>query len=376
MKTLILTVTIGEGHNALARSLSEKFKNYGECEIFDIFAFSKFIKNINAKGYLFLIKHFPKVYDYFWNKERQKKGHGTEEKGSAYLSVKKAIKFVKEKIDCFKPDVIISVHNYASNIVSYIKNRQKTDFLSGTVVFDYCLCPYWEASVKNDFVFSPAKFLEEDLIKVGFKKEQICNFGFPTNPKFELEYNKEELREKLGFKKKDFVVLSMTGGFGQGSQLKLLKNLGANGINKNVKFVLICGRNEKQFNACTKYINKNKIKNFTVCGFVNNIEEYMQISDVTFARGSGNNLTECFHSGLVPIIRENMVTNEEINKQLFLKNNLAFGLNKIEEASIIVNKLSENRKLIYEKQENIKSFVVSSSAEKIANKMFEEFSKK
>ena len=375
MKTLILTMTCGEGHNAIARSLKTKFDNFGECEIFDIFNYSNFVKNLNNKGYLFLTKHFPKIYQFFWDKERVKISD-TRKKGNAYLSVKKAIISVRNKIEDFKPDVVMSTHNYASNIISYLKSEKEYNFLSGTVVFDYCLCPYWGASVLNDFVFTPSNDLEPELEKVGFKKSQIYNYGFPSNPKFEKNYDKDTLKEKMNYDKNDFIVLSMAGGFGQGNQLELLKNLDLKGLNKNKKFIIVCGRNVKQYNLIKKYIEKNEINNVELHGFVNNVEELMAISDLIFTRGSGNNLTECFHSNLVPIIREKMLVNEKINKKYFIDKNMAFGLDNIKDAGKFLNYIFENKNLIIEKKENIKNFVINNSVDKIVNVLLEEYSKK
>ena len=259
-------------------------------------------------------------------------------------------------------------HNYASNILSFIKNEGQISALNATVGFDYCLCPYWESSIGCDYFFIPNECMIQDAKKKGFCDDQIVCSGFPTNPKFEKEFDKQSLRQQFGIGEDEFVCLSMSGGFGQGNNIKLVKALKNNFLKKpNTRLIVICGRNKKQQNKLEKYVKKHNLRNVQVEGFVGNIEEYMAISDVAFARGSGNNLTECFHAGLVPIIRENMFINEKINKELFIKHDLAFGLEKISDAEKVLQDIMNDPMILQQKKHNIKNFVKPNSVDFVAN---------
>ena len=69
MKALILTMTCGEGHNSIARTISGFLTEKGvESEIMDIYRGHKFSGALNNKAYLFFCRHFPKLYEKLWLK--------------------------------------------------------------------------------------------------------------------------------------------------------------------------------------------------------------------------------------------------------------------------------------------------------------------
>ena len=70
-KVLILTMTCGEGHNAIAKSIANELtKNNTDCKIVDVFESKPKLKKFYNDSYLFLCKHFPKTYQFFWQKQR------------------------------------------------------------------------------------------------------------------------------------------------------------------------------------------------------------------------------------------------------------------------------------------------------------------
>ena len=86
---------------------------------------------------------------------------------------------------------------------------------------------------------------------------------------------------------------------------------------------MVCGKNHKDKNKIDKYIQKNNIKNVLNFGFVNNINELINASDIAFARGGGNGISECFYSGIPVIFRKGLINNEKENAEIFVK--LGFG---------------------------------------------------
>ena len=157
--------------------------------------------------------------------------------------------------------------------------------------------------------------------------------------------------DRLGLKD-IFTVLNVGGGNGLGNTLKLLRSVLS--INKDLQIIIINGKNKKNYNKIQKYIEKNKIENVVNLGFVNNIDKYMKACDIIISRCGGCGLSEIFAVGKPFIIRENMILNEKINKNYFINEGCALGLNKITDAGKQVKILKEDTTLYNNMVENIK----------------------
>lgn len=73
MKVLIFTMSCGEGHNMLAKSLSQAFeKQEAETKIVQTFGYDEERVKKENKKYLWACKHIPHLYDFVWNKLRKR----------------------------------------------------------------------------------------------------------------------------------------------------------------------------------------------------------------------------------------------------------------------------------------------------------------
>ena len=69
MRALIFTMSCGEGHNAIAKSIGQEFDKIGiENKIVQTFGFNQRRERRENKQYLWVCKHLPRTYNYIWNK--------------------------------------------------------------------------------------------------------------------------------------------------------------------------------------------------------------------------------------------------------------------------------------------------------------------
>lgn len=361
MKALIITMSCGEGHNAIARSLAQEFDKAGvENKIVQTFGFSqKKVEFVNRRQ-LFVCKYFPKSYDYFWNKLRKK--DKSTDKLPYY--VKACFPYIKKTIEEYKPDIIVCTHSYPSAVISYmIKNHMLSDkIVTSTILYDICLAPYWEHSNKLNYIFQPLPNTTHDLISKGFTNEQIVTSGFPIREEFYEQYNKNDMRKKLAIDDK-FTVLCIAGGSGLGNTKKLVKDIISAKLDINL--IVINGNNKKTYQQIEELINKNNVKNVVNLGFVTNIDEYMKASDVIISRGGGSSVFEEININKPIIFREKLIKNEEITKDYFVKNGCAFGMDKIADAKKFIKLLKERKDLQEQMSNNTKNFVYKNSSKNI-----------
>lgn len=372
MKALIFSMTVGEGHNMIAKSLLEAFESMGvEGKVVQTFGYNEREVKRQNKLYLWACKHIPHIYNYVWNKLRL--ADKTTDKLPKY--VKKCLPYFMEQITSFQPDIIVCTHYYASTVIAYMKKQgminDKT--ITSTILFDYCLVPYIEQSKEVDFIFQPHTNTTEDLKKKGFLETQIKTFGMPIRKEFFEEYNKAELRRKLNLKDM-FTVMFIGGGNSLGNTLKLLKNVLQK--NSDIQVIVINGKNVKNFKKIEAYVEKNCLQNVVNLGFITHIDLYMKACDALISRCGGCGLGEILTLKKPFIVREKLINNEKINKKYFMENGCCLGLDKITDAGERVEFLKNTPALYRNMVKNIKKFNYPNPAINTVNFLIDERKKR
>ena len=322
------------------------------------------LKNNNSL-YLWASKRIPHLYELGWRIARKIK---TKKLNNSPLTkdIKKYAMHFKQVIEEFEPTSIVCTHNYSGALIAYMKQQKMLPkaIKTITVMFDYVLCPFWDTNKYLDYCITPAEFCHKDLLKLGYKPEQLKCFGFPVNAKFCLCENKAEIRKKLGLENK-FTFFSIAGGNGLGNSLKLLKNiLKAKG---DYQVIIVCGKNQKDKDKIDAYIQQNNIKNVQNFGFVDNINELMNASDIAFARGGGNGISECFYSGLPVIFRTGLIINERENKNIFVKMGFGYAPKNKRQITKTCQFVLDNPQTILKQQQKIKDFIKPNALKNICD---------
>lgn len=334
MRVLILTMTCGEAHNAMARSLAAGFGKDDEVRIADIYGATG--KEAYDRWYLFAVRHFPHTFTMIWNIGRNVSPE-KRYRGLAMQGIRRAEETVRKEIESFRPDVVVCTHSQASNTVCWLKIHNKFQGKVYTILHDFSVCPYWEGSVLCDGVFTPHGIMHPSLIARGYREEQLLPLGFPVNPKFERDLPKEEARARLGLGD-GFVVLSVNGGAGIGNTLGLVKMFKRAARGKNAVFLAVCGRNERARKRLERFVKKRKLGNVRVYGFVDNVETFMRASDFYFCRGGMGAVSEAMASGLPFAVREDAVAQEAENAVLLSGIGACYRMKRLGDARGIIEK--------------------------------------
>lgn len=356
MKVLLVTMTVGEGHNSIAKAIKNSLEKKGvETRLIEQYGYDPDYVARDNRRYLWACKYIPHLYNFVWNRLNK---IDYEKRYSNFLqgSIKKCTVFLTDHIKDFGPDAIVCSSHYAAAALCNLKREGKLpeNIKVYSILFDYCLCPYWESSILVDKIFTPADFVDEVLIERGFKKEQIVYTGFPVQDKFNNTLTSLQAKEILNIDEKKFTILILNGGNGLGNTLKLLKYLQK--VSYPIQILCVNGKNKKRELKIEKYIKKHGITNIYNYGFVTNVEVFMRASDVIFSRGGGVTITEATDSILPIICREKAINNEKINKEIFIEKGMALGLNKLSESYKKVNYLIENPQKLEEMKKNIEKF--------------------
>ena len=371
MKILIFSMTCGQGHNMIAKSLSESFLNLGaETKIMQFYQTDKEIKRGN-QNYLFACKYFPKLYEFVWNKLKDKNLYN----GKLPYFAKKSFNYFISEINSYKPDIIVCTHSYASAIISYMKENKmlSPNILTATILFDFCLAPYWEYSKNVDYIFQPFENTTNNLIEKGFSNDQIVTLGLPVRSVFKEPFDSNLLKKQL-FKNNNPTILIQGGGGGIGKNDKLVFELFKN--IKNINIVCANGSNKTTFDKINKFINKQKANNIFNLAFTDKLPLYMKASDIIVTKGGGNGISEILALKKPFIIREKSIINEKINKKMLIDNGVALGFDKTSELKNIVIDMLSSEELMNKIKLKIEELSKPNASDDIANFLFETQKKK
>lgn len=339
MKGLILTMTCGEGHNAVARSLKTAFEEKNvEIEVVDIFKSHPFLHKWNNEYYFLGKKLFPHLADAIWKKASARDPEKRDTcKNQSFT--KKIYDEIKKIVVDGKYDFIVCSHNFASTIITNMKKENIALPPTFAVLTDMIPHPYWEASIGVDYIITPNDDCDMNLIKRGFKKDQIVPLGLPVAEKFNKYIDKHVAREMLNLPDK-FTILLTSGGNGHYSHMPLAKALTNANIDANI--LVGCAKNERMKKAMEKYKQKCKNDNLHIYGFVNNMDVMLSASDALVTVGGCNCLCEGIVKNVPLIFREKLIVNERENCEYILSKKLGYKLNMPSDIVGIVNNMMSN----------------------------------
>lgn len=371
-RVLIFSMTCGQGHNMIAKSLKESFKDFdATVKIEQFYDSSKKIKRANNQ-YFFVCKHFPNLYDKIWNRLRKKNHY---KKNKLPFFARNALKHFKNVIEEFKPDIIVCTHLYASAVISYMKTNEilSKGIITSTILFDFTLAPYWEYSKNVDYIFQPFENTTRDLKNKGFSDNQIITLGMPVRKEFCLAYDTNQYKDKLNLASK-FTIMLQAGGGGIGKNEELVKKLYYN--LKDINIICVNGSNKKSFANIEKFISKTEAKNIYNLGFVNNLYDYMKASDLILTKGGGNGISEILALKKPFVIRENMIINEKINCEFLVKEGVALTANNIDGIIKLCQELKDDNSKLDGLLENISKFSKPNASNDIALFLLNRFNNK
>ena len=340
-KILIVYATAGIGHKkaaiAVKKALDEMAMKDAEVVMIDALDYTnKFFKWSYLQAYLFMVNKLPTFWgisyhltdNYYINMVVSK-----IRRISNWCNSHKLIKYISE----MKPDVIISTHFFASEVLAYIKcsgNKCASELI--TVVTDYRLHAWWVAEGTDMYVVAGDDAAGDLINKWKVKPEQIKVFGIPIEPVFSKPLDRQAIFRTTGLKEGVFTVLVIGGGFGVGPIEEIVKEIGK--VSAKVQVVVICGHNEdlvKKIEALKSTLPCD----IKTLGFVDNVYEYMEISDVLISKSGGITVSESLAKELPMIVISPIIGQETRNCDFIVRHHAAFRIAAVEELKAIVEDL-------------------------------------
>ncbi len=310
-KVAILYASAGHGHEKAAKAVAE---SYGELigsdkvELLNTLDFMPpLLKRIYRESYLFQIQKLPWLWGLFYFCADQALVYALARPLRRVFN-HWAARRLEEWLVETNPAVVVSAHFLGTEVASHLKHKGAINSKIITVITDYLPHRIWLSPAVDGYVVA----IEEtkvEMIRRGALAGSIRVLGIPAEKKFSQKLSKDTLKDTFGLRKHLFTVLLTSGGAGVGAMKDIVDRLIR--LGRPLQVVAICGTNEKLKKTLEKSATLNSL--IKVYGFVNNMDEFMEVSDVLVGKGGGLTVTESLLKGLPMILFQSVPGQETRN---------------------------------------------------------------
>ncbi|MBQ1507304.1 MAG: glycosyltransferase [Ruminococcus sp.] len=327
MNILILTASTGGGHKRAAAAIEAKIRKESPETAVTVVDALKAIGKVYDKtvcgGYHFMATKVPKVYGECYKI--------TDRKNLMYKAVMKSntmmSKKLLESIDFYKPDVVIICHPFVTAMISRLKAKGKVNVKAISLITDYDSHRTYIASNIDAYVLAEPYMAEKLEKEYGVDKSRIYPLGIPTFDKFTASVSREEICKREGLDPNKKTVLLMAGSFGVTGVLSFYEKLAQK--SDAVQLIVITGKNKRLYENMVKLIDELGTKSRTkLLYFVDNVEDYMHVSDLIVTKPGGLTVTESLACGL-PLAIYSAFPGQELDNAEYLVG---------EEAAVLLDK--------------------------------------
>ncbi len=319
MKVLILSMSTGQGHHATGQAILEYFENLGsECRMIDAYGYIRpLLQDALSKAYMLSTKFTPKatslLYDLVVKKNEPVAKYSVVKLTNTLMASE-----LRNYIDEYMPDIIISTHVLAATMVNILIEKGCLSAITVGIVTDFTLHPLWEEARSLDYYVTVNELLEHQMMQKGLDIKKVLPFGIPIKPKFSLKGNQKKAREELKLDPDLATILLMSGSMGYGKIDKTIERLDE--LPVDFQTLVVCGKNRRQYRKIKKLKTK---KRFDVYGYVGNIDLMMDAADCIITKPGGITSSEALAKELPMIMLNPIPGQEERNAEFMLNNGLA-----------------------------------------------------
>lgn len=352
-KILILYATAGIGHKkasiAVKKAFEEMVPEGVEVTIADSLELARpFFKKFYLDIYLFMVGKLPTFWGVMYYLTDNKFVHLFVMWLRKFHNWLMSGKLRMHLIDT-QPDVIISTHFFASEVIAAMKRSGAIRSRLITVVTDYRLHSWWVNKGTDRYVVGGEE-AKGDLIRWGVDASAVDVLGIPVEPVFTKPLDKGMVRRNFGLTDGIPTILVISGGFGVGPIAEIIQ--ATEEIKAPAEILAVCGHNEdlaKRLQAM-----KGSFRHATqVFGFVQNVYEFMEAADILISKSGGITVSESLAKDLPLVVISPIIGQETRNCDFLISNGAAVRANNVSDLKGILEDLAAHPEKVRSMREAI-----------------------
>jgi UDP-N-acetylglucosamine:LPS N-acetylglucosamine transferase len=291
-RVLILTASVGEGHDLPARTLAEQL--HAEDPHADV-VIEDGLRAMGA-AFVLLSERAPGVVFYrfrwlwdagFWLFA----GFGPTRRLTQALVRATGSRGVLKLVRRVDPDVIVSVYPITTEVLGGLRRDGRLDVPVVAAITDLAMMHYWAAPGVDLHIVTHPESIDEVREVVGSDADVEAVHGL-TRPEFAKPLERSEARRALGLRPGDRIVLVSGGGWGVGD----LDGAIDTALGEEVDLVAcLCGRNDELLVRLNeRYADEPRVR---LVGFTEQMSEWLGAADALIHSTGGLTVLEAYVRG-------------------------------------------------------------------------------
>ncbi len=297
MRVLILTASVGEGHDLPARTLAAQIRDESpttEVIVEDgLEPMGRLVQAISADAGRIVFFRFQWVWDLgFWFFAQ---APPTRRLSQALLT-RLGEKGLMELVENVRPDVIVSTYPNTTEVLGRLRRRGRLDLPVCAAITDLAALDYWAAPGVDVHLITHPESIDEVHRVAGPDARVSCVHGL-TAPEYRVPLDAMVARVRLDLPPEGKVILVSGGGWGVGDIGGAVDT--ALRIPEVSQIVCLCGRNDSLRAAmASRFRTTDRVR---IEGFTDRMHEWMAAADVLVHSTGGLTVLEALMRGLPAI---------------------------------------------------------------------------
>jgi UDP-N-acetylglucosamine:LPS N-acetylglucosamine transferase len=290
---LILTASVGEGHDLPARTLADQLRaERADVEVVTadaLVAMGRTVAAISADAAEIVFYRFQWVWDFgFWFFT----GPRATRRATQLLLTRKGGPGLLRLIRRVDPDVVVSTYPNCTEVLAWLRRTGRLDVPVCAAITDLAALRYWAAPGVDAHLVTHGESIEEVRRIAGADTRVECVHGL-TAPEFLAPSEAAAARAALGLPAQGRIVIASGGGWGVGDVTGAVEE--ALGFPQVSQVVCLCGRNEDlRARLAQRYSGDARVR---VEGFTDRMPEWLAAADVLVHSTGGLTVLEACMRG-------------------------------------------------------------------------------
>lgn len=372
MRTLILSISAGGGHVNAAEAVESYIKLNNPnavTRILDTYKYiNPFLDKVVIGGYLKSLKVSPAIFGKLYKLAETDDSIASFSNKINEMIIHKLIPLLED----FKPDAIVTTHFFPTEMMSLLKSKHLINLPVVTIMTDYSPHSFWLHPNIDAYVISNDDMVA-DMMNRGIPRQVLFPLGIPVKPEFIKKYLRDEILTSLDLDINKKTLLLMGGSLGIGKIGELYQEL--QHVDKDIQIIIITGNNKKLYSKLTE-LSKTAKKATRIIGYTNEVNKYMQASDLLITKPGGLTITEALVSHTPLAIFSAIPGQEEKNAEFLLQHNLAIDLSDCKTCSKKINFILDSEEFLMNMKNNCIKYAKPNSGNDIYTLLTELIEKK
>lgn len=334
-RVLILSASVGTGHNIAAVALEEAFRDHAHVEVMtqDVLAMTNdAYAKLYTDTYQMVAKRMPWllgwVYDLndapFTNEQPLRKLWDM-------LNAQPVVRFLKD----YQPDLCICTHFTPAGIVAQLMATDQLDTSLSVVTTDYDFQGMWLSQTFNRY-FVAREESKARLQDLGVAAERITVSGIPVRSIFGERVDREAVFARYELDPALPLLVVSAGAVGGGPAVDIVLEL--MNMQRQVQCIVICGTNERLLRD-VEAVTMERASMFRVLGYTDDMPNLIRAATLFVGKPGGLTSSECMAAGTPMVIVTPVPGQEERNADYLLEEGAAVRCNDLETIDYKIDQL-------------------------------------